>query len=50
MAQTAIGLRRQQLQPGDRIHGIVTDGGAASNIIPAHTSADYMIRAETRVL
>jgi amidohydrolase len=48
VAQTAIGLRRQQLRPGDRIHGIVTDGGAASNIIPAHTSADYMIRAETR--
>jgi len=48
VAQTAIGLRRQQLQPGDRIHGFVTDGGAAANIIPAHTSADYMIRAETR--
>jgi amidohydrolase len=48
VAQTAIGLRRQQLQPGDRIHGIVTHGGAAANIIPAHTSADYMIRAATR--
>lgn len=48
VAQTAIGLRRQQLQPGDRIHGIVTDGGAAANIIPARTTAEYMVRASTR--
>jgi amidohydrolase len=47
VAQTAIGLRRQQLQPGDRIHGIVTDGGAAANIIPARTRAEYMVRATT---
>jgi amidohydrolase len=48
VAQTAIGLRRQQLQPGDRIHGIVTDGGAAANIIPSLTKAEYMVRATTR--
>ena len=49
VAQTAIGLLRQQLQPGDRVHGIVTAGGAAANIIPAHVAADYMVRAATRV-
>jgi len=48
VAQTAIGLLRQQLQPGDRVHGIVTKGGDASNVIPAETTADYMVRAETR--
>ena len=48
VAQTAIGLLRQQLQSGDRIHGIVTKGGDASNVIPAETTADYMVRAETR--
>jgi amidohydrolase len=48
VAQTAIGLRRQHLQPGDRIHGIVTNGGEAPNIVPAHTSAEYMVRASTR--
>jgi amidohydrolase len=47
LAQVAIGLLRQQLQPGDRIHGIVTKGGDASNIIPAETTADYMVRAVT---
>ena len=47
IAQTAIGLLRQHIRPVDRIHGIITKGGDAPNIIPAHTSARYMIRAET---
>jgi amidohydrolase len=48
VAQTAIGLLRQQLQPGDRVHGFVTKGGEAANIIPALVTADYMVRAATR--
>src|SRR5437764_11515624 len=47
VAQTAIGLLRQHLRPSDRIHGIVTKGGEAANIVPAHTSAHYMARAAT---
>jgi amidohydrolase len=47
IAQTAIGLLRQHIRPGDRIHGIVTNGGVAANVVPAHTAAKYMIRAET---
>jgi len=47
VAQTAIGLLRQHIRPMDRVHGIITKGGDAPNIIPAHTSARYMIRAET---
>lgn len=46
LAQTAIGLLRQQMLPTDRVHGIVTKGGDAANIIPAFTSARYMTRAE----
>lgn len=42
---TTIGLWRQQLRPGTRVHGIITDGGTAPNIIPARTSARFMIRA-----
>jgi amidohydrolase len=45
VAQTAIGLLRQHINPTDRIHGIVTHGGEAPNIIPAHTSASYVVRA-----
>ncbi len=48
IAQTAIGLLRQQLLPTDLVHGIVTRGGDAPNIIPAHTSATFMVRAHDR--
>ena len=47
VAQTAIGLLRQHIRSTDRIHGIVTKGGAAPNIVPAHTSAKYIVRART---
>jgi amidohydrolase len=47
VAQTAIGLLRQHINPTERIHGIVTHGGEAPNIIPAHTSASYVVRART---
>jgi metal-dependent amidase/aminoacylase/carboxypeptidase family protein len=44
VAQTAIGLLRQQMRADDRVHGIVTRGGDAPNVIPAHTEAHYMVR------
>ena len=47
LAQTAIGLLRQHIRSTDRVHGIVTHGGDAFNIIPAHASADYAVRAIT---
>jgi amidohydrolase len=47
VAQTAIGLLRQQILPSDRIHGFVTKGGDASNIIPERTTAEFMVRAAT---
>ena len=46
IAQTAVGLLRQHLRATDRVHGIVTKGGDAPNIVPAHTSARYMVRAQ----
>ncbi|MSR84733.1 MAG: M20 family peptidase [Candidatus Latescibacteria bacterium] len=47
IAQTAIGLLRQHIRPTDRVHGIITKGGDAPNVVPAHTSARYMVRAAT---
>ena len=47
VAQTSIGLLRQHIRDTDRIHGIVTKGGEAPNIVPAHTAAKYMVRART---
>jgi len=47
VAQTAIGLLRQHIRSTDRVHGIVTHGGDAPNIVPARTAARYMARAST---
>jgi amidohydrolase len=47
IAQVAIGLLRQQLPPGDQVHGIVIDGGAAANIIPSYVRARFMCRSIT---
>ncbi|MGH3521266.1 MAG: M20 family metallopeptidase [Mycobacterium sp.] len=45
VAQVAIGLLRQQLAPGQQVHGIVSDGGQAANVIPGHTELRYTMRA-----
>lgn len=47
VAQTAIGLLRQQFPRDGVVHGIVTDGGQAPNIIPARAAARYEVRAST---
>jgi amidohydrolase len=47
VAQTAIGCLRQHIRQSDRIHGIVTHGGDAPNIVPALTKAHYIVRAKT---
>lgn len=39
---------RQQLPSSCKIHGIITSGGSAANIIPEYTSARFFIRAETK--
>ena len=47
IAQVGVGLLRQQLRPGDLIHGIVTEGGAAANIIPSRAVGRFMARSMT---
>jgi amidohydrolase len=47
VAQVAIGLLRQQLPAGCRVHGIVTHGGDAYNVIPARATARYAVRAQS---
>jgi len=41
-----VGLLRQQLRDSARVHGIITDGGQAVNVIPHHTAASLLLRAE----
>jgi amidohydrolase len=47
VAQVAIGLLRQQLLPGDQVHGVVVEGGGAANVIPDATTGRYMVRSRT---
>ena len=43
---SSVGLWRQQLRPTARVHGIITEGGTAANIIPDRTAAWFMLRAD----
>ena len=45
IAQVAIGMLRQQFRPGDQVHGVVTDGGLAANIIPDSVTGRFMCRS-----
>jgi amidohydrolase len=47
VAQTAVGLLRQHIRATDRIHGIVTYGGEAPNVVPAETTGKWYIRSAT---
>jgi amidohydrolase len=47
IAQVALGLLRQQLPPGDQVHGIITHGGGAANVIPAAVTGRFMARSRT---
>jgi amidohydrolase len=47
IAQVAIGLLRQHAAPNNQVHGIVTYGGAAPNIVPELAVAKFYVRAAT---
>jgi len=40
-----VSMLRQQIRPESRIHGIITSGGAAANIIPEFAAATFYVRA-----
>ncbi len=42
----AINSLRQHIKDKARIHGIITDGGKAPNIVPAHSAGSFIVRAE----
>lgn len=45
VAQVALGLLRQQLRPGEQLHGIATLAGDVPSIIPDRATASYAVRA-----
>jgi amidohydrolase len=40
-----VALLRQQVRSEARIHGIITHGGAAANVIPDYTRAEFFVRS-----
>jgi amidohydrolase len=42
---TAVSMLRQQMRPDCRVHGIITSGGQAANIIPEQAAATFYVRA-----
>jgi amidohydrolase len=38
---------RQHIEPGERVHGIITEGGDRPNIVPALTRAEWIVRSPT---
>ncbi|MFH5184485.1 M20 family metallopeptidase [Paenibacillus sp. TAB 01] len=44
----SVNALRQQLQSHTRIHGIITEGGKAANIIPEYAAAQFYIRSANR--
>jgi len=47
-AYVNISTLRQSLYPTDKIHGVITYGGGAPNVIPAFTSMAWYVRAATK--
>jgi amidohydrolase len=46
LSYNAIDALRQHIKEKARIHGIITDGGEVANVVPAHTAASFIVRAE----
>ena len=46
LAYNAVNSLRQHIRSNERIHGVITDGGEAANIVPAHSAANFIVRAE----
>jgi amidohydrolase len=44
-AYTTVAQLRQHMLPSDRIHGIITEGGRAPNIVPERAAAHFYIRS-----
>lgn len=49
LVYNGISVLRQQLPSSVRIHGIITQGGTAPNVIPEFTQAKYYLRAADRL-
>jgi amidohydrolase len=47
LGYVAVAALRQHLRPDEKVHGIITDGGQAENIVPVRAAARFKVRART---
>ncbi|MBL9010448.1 MAG: M20 family metallopeptidase [Alphaproteobacteria bacterium] len=45
LAYQGIAALRQHIRQSERLHGIITDGGQAANIVPARAAGQWFVRA-----
>ena len=45
IAFNAVNSLRQHMLGTARVHGVITDGGEAPNIVPGHSAASFLVRA-----
>jgi amidohydrolase len=43
----AINSLRQHISDTARIHGVITHGGDAANVVPSHSAASFLVRAQS---
>lgn len=46
MGYQGIAMLRQHIPDGDRVHGVVVDGGQAPNVVPERAAARYYLRSQ----
>jgi amidohydrolase len=46
LAYNAVAALRQHIRSSARVHGVITDGGQAANVVPDHSAGSFMVRAE----
>jgi amidohydrolase len=49
LAFNSINSLRQHIRDGARIHGIITHGGEAANVVPAYSSASFYVRSQDSI-
>jgi len=45
LGYTGVAALRQHLKPGEKVHGIITNGGDAENVVPELAEAIFQVRA-----
>ncbi len=45
ISYNAINALRQHIRSTARVHGIITDGGQAANVVPGHSAGSFLVRA-----